>query len=278
MTHWQKRYGGKLYTVGPRQLGIELRTKAASRRTANQRWAKKKAEIDGAAAPAIPDPVAAERESMPAIAIPPEILGITRLARSTWTKDQCEIREGRKQKAPDQTNRLIRSFKALCNDELIDRFISHRVERFPARKLAEVAPGEITQECYESYRCETEAFRSWIGADSAIQAITPAFLENFLTHSQKQIARGAIAAKTAASRLSRPKQFIRTLWELERIALSRNIDSRQMKVQVPRPEQKTISLAGLIPWLGQQVGAEMRCSYRQPPKKGCTCRFVWRTV
>ena len=31
MKRWQKRYRGKLYTVSPRQLGIEPRSKAASR-------------------------------------------------------------------------------------------------------------------------------------------------------------------------------------------------------------------------------------------------------
>ena len=42
MKRWQKRYRGKLYTVSPRRLGIEPRTKSASRDVANEWWEKKK--------------------------------------------------------------------------------------------------------------------------------------------------------------------------------------------------------------------------------------------
>ena len=38
MKRWQKRYKGKLYTVSPHRLGVEPRTKSASRDVANEWW------------------------------------------------------------------------------------------------------------------------------------------------------------------------------------------------------------------------------------------------
>ena len=51
MKRWQKRYCGKLYTVSPRGLGVEPRTRSDSRNAANEWWDKKRAEIDEQTAP-----------------------------------------------------------------------------------------------------------------------------------------------------------------------------------------------------------------------------------
>ena len=71
MKRWQKRYRGKLYTVSPRGLGVEPRTRSDSRNAANEWWDKKRAEIDEKTAPTIPDPGDGEPHLRLQFPIPP---------------------------------------------------------------------------------------------------------------------------------------------------------------------------------------------------------------
>jgi len=101
----------------------------------------------------------------------------------------------------DQADPQIRKFKDSYRDEPTDMLVSHHVERFLDKKLVEVEAGEITAGRYESYRCEIEAFRDWVGAKSAIEDLSATNLDDYLAHSRKQVARKAVAAKTAAGSL-----------------------------------------------------------------------------
>jgi integrase len=242
MKRWQKRYKGKLYTVSPRRLGVEPRTKSASRDVANEWWEKKRAEIDEQAAPAIPEAEMEDPELRLQFPIPPEIIEIAEVPEDEHSDEQRLILAKWKQKVADQVKPHIRGFKDYCRDEPTDMSLAHHVQRFLDRKLVEVDAGEITSGRYESYRCEIEAFQGWVGAESAIQAVSAAILEDYLTHLQKEVSRKAITAKTAAGRLNTVKQFIRGLWEVELIGLPRNIDSRKMKITVPAPKKRIIPL------------------------------------
>ena len=245
MKRWQKRYQGKLYTISPRQLGVQSATKAASREAANQWWETKKAEIDKAAAPAIPIAVMEDPKLKLSFAIPPEIDEIVCLPREAWTKEQRAQWEGWNRQVRGKAIPLIRGFQSLCEDEPTDRSVGSQVERFLARKLIKVDAGEIAPGRYESYRCEIEAFRDWIQAETLVQSITAAVLEDYLMHLHKQVARRVIAPKTAAGRLSTAKQFIRGLWEIDLIELPKNIDGRKMRIKIPPPDKKTIPLPDL---------------------------------
>ncbi len=245
MKRWQKRYRGKLYTVSPRQLAILPPTKVASREAANRWWERKKGEIDDAAAPDIPAVVMQEPKLKLAFDMPPEIHELGLVPQEDWTREQQALWEGWRHKLLNKAKPLIRGFQSFADGAPTDRSIGYHVERFLARKLVEVDAGEIAPGRYESYRCEIEAFRDWIGAETAVEVITAVTLEDYLTHLQKQIARRAIAAKTSATRLGTAKQFVRSLWEIELISLPRNIDSRKMRIKIPRPEKKTIPLEDL---------------------------------
>jgi integrase len=223
-------------------LGVEPRTRLASRNAANEWWEKKRAEIDEKTAPTIPDPGDGEPHLRLQFPIPPEILEMTKTPVDALSAKQRLILAEWKRKVANKANPQIRNFKDLYREEPTDMSVDHHVRRFLDKKLVEVEAGVITSGRYESYRCEIEAFREWFGAKSAIGGISATTLDDYLTHLQKQVALKDIAAKTAAGRLNTVKQFVRGLWEIELIELPRNMDSRKMKISVPAPRKRIIPL------------------------------------
>jgi len=254
MNRWQKRYRGKLYTVSPRQLGIEPKTRSASREAANGWWEKKRTEIDRATAPHIPEVSLAEPLLKMVVPLPPEILEIAEIPEKDRSEEQRVIWTEWHGRVKQKTIPHIQRFKELYREEPTDMTVGHHVERFLARKMVEVEAGEISPGRYESYRCEIEAFRDWFGGERLIKDLNAARLEDYLVHLRTEITRGAIAAKTAAERLKTAKQFIRGLWETELIALPRNIDSRKMRLTVPAPDKKTIPISELKKLLKEAHG------------------------
>ena len=245
MKRWQKRYRGKLYTVSPRQLGIEPRTREATRDAGNQWWEKKEKEIDEAAAPEIPDPGTIEPLLKVQFPLPPKIVELLQVPSELLDDEQRQVLIGWKQKVDGQTQPLIRKFIHHFRDKPTDMSVGYHVQRFVGRKLVEVDAGEITPGRYESYRCEIEPFGKWGGTETEGQSLTGALLEDYVVYLQKLVAKGTISAKTAAGRLSTAKQFIRALWEIELIELPRNIESRRMKITVKPPKKATVPLAEL---------------------------------
>jgi len=242
MSRWQKRYKGKLYTVSPRQLGVEPRTRAASREAANGWWEKRREEIDAAAARRVPEVSLQEPFLTLVASIPSEVLEIANIPeearsdgqRAIWTEWQRRVRQER---AP-HTQR----FEERDRQGPTDMTVGYHVERFLAGKMAEVEAGEISPGRYESYRCEIETFRDWLGGERPIKDLTAARLEDYVLHLRTEVTRKAIAARTGAERLKTAKQFIRGLWEAELIGLPHNIDSREMRLAVPARERRIMPL------------------------------------
>ena len=245
MKRWQKRYRGRLYTVSPRQLDIEPRTKVATRDAANQWWESKQEEIDEAVALEMPDPGPAEPSLKVAFPLPQKIVELLQVPLESLDDEQRQVLVGWKQKVDDKVRPLKRRFMDSFREEPTDMSVGYHVQRFIERKLVEVDSGEISPGRYESYRCEIEAFGKWVETETSVQSLTGTLLEDYVVHLQKLVAKGAISAKTAAGRLSTLKQFIRALWEIELIELPRNIESRRMKITVKPPEKATVPPADL---------------------------------
>ena len=168
---------------------------------------EKRGEVDEEAAPTIPETGTGDPQLRLQFPIPPEIIEITELPEDARSDQQRLILAKWKQKVAKRAKPHIRTFMETYRDQPTDMSVAHHVQRSFDRKLVKVDAGEIASGRYESHRCEIEAFRDWVGPESAIQAISAATLEDYLTHLQEQVARKAVAAKTAAGRLNTVKQF-----------------------------------------------------------------------
>ena len=111
--------------------------------------------------------------------IPPEIIEIAEVPKGADSDQQRLILAKWKQKVDNRAKPHIRRFKDLYRDEPTDTSVAHHVQRFLDKELVEVDSGEITPGRYDTYRCESEAFRDCVGTESAIEAISAAIFDDY---------------------------------------------------------------------------------------------------
>ncbi|MCE9544180.1 MAG: hypothetical protein K8T25_01455 [Planctomycetia bacterium] len=270
MLRWQKRYRGKLYTVSPRQLKAEKRTKDATRTQANQWWRSKKAEIDDADRQDTPElPVDdKDRKLTIRVPVPPEI---------GECLDSDEASPQQKEIFKEWAGRVTTKFRyhrdrflASNQDHSPRQTMGHYVQDFIDTKRKQAQAGQFALSRFESYRCDIEHFGKWVGADQRIDVITARKLSEYHTHLTAATKAGILAPDTASNRLTTVKQFIQYLWEDDVIELPKNIKNPRLSIKKVATKNRSIPVDVLtqlvdaaLPRTKLWLLLMMNCAYTQ---------------
>jgi len=146
--------------------------------------------------------------------------------------------------------RLVRTgeldrIKASKNDGPISKTVKGVVAEFMTRQRAKMRSDAITPSRYDHLRRCLEHFVKCVGGNSLVEHINGQTIEAYHTDLIGKIGIGKDkwTPDTAIQYLVAAKQFVRWAWTTERLPnLPRNIDSKDISIQVPAKAVKTFSV------------------------------------
>ena len=223
---WIKKYRNKMYSISAKQLGTPP-TKEGSIFAANQWWQDKQDELE-AANPKKQSIYMERQKEMRAWLLThkgidtPEVTS-PHFAQFNWTSLPPEA-------------------KAVWADRLSaqkqTQTIAQALADFLAKKQAEIGSG-LSSGRYDTLTRCCSGFVEFVGS-TLLSELNGIHLSTFHTHLLKQIKKGVWTTYYARDQLAAAKQFIRWLWENDKIAqLPRNFKSLTIVLKAAKPTHFT---------------------------------------
>lgn len=258
---WYKRYRGRLYWIGPKTLKCEA-TKEASRKAANDWWAKKQTEIDEKLGEAKKHPAHVVTHYETAIENHRIFAKWHRRYGDNAQAEKSEgviewLEEALKSDAPpfplpkwqedplwDQwqdeaafvlwTERRRQIFREEQAETAVPRentIRAHIDDYLDLLKTQAIAKGRLGS--WASQKQWLGVFRSWVDPFAPIESITETLWERFSVYLAKRVGDGKISPTTMKDYQSAARAFIRNRWASRLIELPRNLNSRALTVPAP---------------------------------------------
>jgi integrase len=222
---WVKCYKQKWYAISCKKLGVP-ETKEASWRAANAWWEEKQQEIDNA--------LPTEEEKR-----------INAFKVWAMVQDWGQLDEESRERLVDsligagQYRKLKTQAEAVAESAVkvtpVDRTIKAQAETWKQFLRGKCQAGQVSEGRFDAYCRNIGNFVSWIGPETAIDAIDEAKLEGFYTYLSVQIGGGKYSPSYAHTLMMTAKQFISRLAELKLITLPGNIRSRHYRFNHSAP-------------------------------------------
>jgi integrase len=216
---WMKEYRGRKHAISCRQLNAP-ETKEGSYQAANEWWAKKKAEIDGASLQrqTVQEHLAAAIERI----VGSDAINVARMeAENDALRQLVTLMENRKQEAPGQ---LPQKIAAIADTVAVpdERTVSRHVERWVQTQQARVAAGQMAPDQADNLRIALCHFRDWFGAAAPVDGIDAGKFHDFYLWCLAKDWSNDYKKKVFAT----ARTFIRFLWENDVTPLPKNLDSK----------------------------------------------------
>jgi integrase len=123
-----------------------------------------------------------------------------------------------------------------------DRTIGAAVKSFLARKLSQSEAGERSKGRYDGYRrCLTD-FQDWVGKDTPMENIAAKMLLDYHSELLGKIAAEKMSRGYARDHMTAVKVFVRWAWSLELCELPRNLNSKDLTIEVPPQKIKVFTV------------------------------------
>jgi integrase len=216
---WMKEYRGRKHAISCRQLNAP-ETKEGSYQAANEWWAKKKVEIDGASVQrqTVSEMLAAAVERI----VGTDAINVDRMeVENDALRQLVTLMENRKQEAPDQ---LPHKIAAIADAVAVpnERTVSRHVERWVQTQQARVAAGQMAPDQADNLRIALYHFRDWFGVASSVDGIDAAKFHDFYLWCLAKDWSNDYKKKVFGT----ARTFIRFLWESDVILLPKNLESK----------------------------------------------------
>ena len=216
INRWRKKYHGKIYYIG---IGhCSNKTDRAGYAIALAEWKVLKAKLDNAPT---------EEET-------------TRYNEIQANKEAWRV---------ELPEKLQQGFKASLaeNDRIVAKVegrkarkdsIGANVETFIALKRSRHNLGELSALRIQTLMQHLNHFQKFIGAETPIHAITEETYIGYRASLITEIQAGKIGRATASDRLNCFKEFVRSLYQIER---PKNLDNRDLSIKIPAMEVATFT-------------------------------------
>ena len=264
---WLKNYGGKMYSVSPRQLKCPP-TKDGSRQAANQWWEAKQKKLDDERAEGKRHP-AHVREAYEQAIHRHELyakwqrqFGSVEEAQSAdtmidWLREALASDSPRFPLSAVQEDPRQRTLRQMTPDDAaaaevvwMDRFRtagkldqgtasvppentirSHIDQYLDLKKAQAQAKGKIAG--FSSYKQWLEVFKWWVDPNAPIDALNEDLWERYYIYLSGRVASGELSPSSAKDYIGVARSFVRSRYEKRLIDLPRNLTSKQLAIAVP---------------------------------------------
>lgn len=216
---WTKKYKDKWYAISCRKLGVPG-SKDASWKAANAWWEEQQRLAD--AAPPTPNDVQAN--AVKVWTLVQEWQQLDDASREQLV--DALVGQGQYRKLKEKAETIVEEAALPAQPE---RTIRAQVEGWKNLLRSVCLSGQMSEGRYDAYCRNIATFVSWIGPDTAIDAIDEAKLEGYFTHLSLLVGEKTYSANYAHTLLMTAKQFISRLAELKLILLPGNIRSRRFR-------------------------------------------------
>jgi integrase len=222
---WFKKHGRRMYAISCKKLGCPPK-KEESAAAANAWWEAKLKEIETA------PPTEQDRRA--------NAFKVWSMVQD-WQQHDEESRErlvdsmvgtGQYQKIKAQAEAAVESTVKTAPP---DRTVQAQVDHWRQLLRGVCVSGQMSEGRFDAYCRNIGNFVTWIGPETAIDAIDEAKLEGFFNHLSVQVGAGKYSPNYAHSLLMTAKQFISRLAEMKLIPLPGNIRSRRFRFNPSAP-------------------------------------------
>lgn len=240
---WMKEYQGKKYAVSCRQLNVP-ETKEASYQAANDWWRKKRAEIDGPATQARPDPRVQVLEEIVGRPITDQedltntLYAVIAAGLESHEKGEPFFTRDQQAKILGEARLkgLEDSVQAFRNpQQAVDGSIGAHAKLWHDHQQAQVHAGQLTPDrCSNNQTCLAH-FLTYASASAPVESIDASRLQGFYSwclgklSARRSNIRHGWSVAYARDVFSVTKSFLRWLWEQGAIDLPKNIGSKSFK-------------------------------------------------